>query len=465
MGTPVSSGNRGVLALGASLVNLCATAGQGAEVVLLLGHHNDQPASFRVAGQPRLIPVVNCRLSPRSRPRDHLAWILLMALLYRVLPVAGLRRAIARATPWIRAVEQAALVGDVRGGDSFSDIYGMKRFLLGFLTAWTVILVKGSLVQFPQTYGPYQSRLARGLARYLLRRSAVIIARDKESQKVAQDLVGPDKAVWLSPDVAFSLEPVVPSEIVLDPPLPPAAVPLRPGEKVAHASGEVAAPSSILHPPSSDDPPLSAFSFQLSAFPKPIGLNVNGLMYNGGYTRNNQFGLKLDYPAFLRELVPALLAEHTGELWLVPHTFAPDGSVESDPEASRKLRDALPAELQARVRIVARAYDQHEIKGVIGLCDFFIGSRMHACIAALSQGIPCVGVAYSMKFRGVFESVGMADWVVDGRTATNPEAVAAILKAYGNRTAVRDGLQTASRDARQKLKTVFSALSSAGRPG
>ena len=65
--------------------------------------------------------------------------------------------------------------------------------------------------------------------------------------------------------------------------------------------------------------------------------------------------------------------------------------------------------------IVDREYDQHEIKGVIGMCDFFVGSRMHACIGALSQGIPCVGVAYSMKFRGVFESVGVADWVVDSR--------------------------------------------------
>jgi colanic acid/amylovoran biosynthesis protein len=461
MGTPVSSGNRGVLALGASLVNLCATAGQGAEVVLLLGHHNDQPASFRVAGQPRLIPVVNCRLSPRSRPRDHLAWILLMALLYRVLPVAGLRRAIARATPWIRAVEQAALVGDVRGGDSFSDIYGMKRFLLGFLTAWSVILVKGSLVQFPQTYGPYQSRLARVLARFLLRRSSTIIARDLASQRVARELVGPGQEVLLSPDVAFSLEPIVPPEIVLDPPLPPAAVPLRPGERVAHASGEVVAPSSILHPPSSDDAPLSAFSFQLSAFPKPIGLNVNGLMFNGGYTRSNMFGLKLDYASFLPELVRALMREHPGELWLVPHTFAPDGNVESDPEASRKLRDALPAELQARVRIVARAYDQHEIKGVIGLCDFFIGSRMHACIAALSQGIPCVGVAYSMKFRGVFESVGMADWVVDGRTATNEQAIQHTLDCYRQSVEVRVPLRSAVTNAQSRLREVFTDLTAA----
>jgi len=77
-----------------------------------------------------------------------------------------------------------------------------------------------------------------------------------------------------------------------------------------------------------------------------IGLNVNGLMVNGGYTRKNMFGLKLDYPSFLAAMIKALLAEHQGELWLVPHTYAPPGDVESDPEACCKVRAALPEILQ-----------------------------------------------------------------------------------------------------------------------
>src|ERR1035441_5445401 len=76
MGTPVECGNRGVLALGASLVNLCSQASGGGEVVLLLGNRDNRPASFRVGGELRSIPVVNARMSPRSRLRDHLFWIL-----------------------------------------------------------------------------------------------------------------------------------------------------------------------------------------------------------------------------------------------------------------------------------------------------------------------------------------------------------------------------------------------------
>jgi len=416
MGAPVNCGNRGVLALGSSLINLSSQAARDSAVVLLLGNRDDQPVLFRVGGGRRLVPIVHCRLSPRSRLRDHLFWIVLLSLLYRWVPLAGVRAAIARSTPWIKTVAEADLVGDVRGGDSFSDIYGLKGFLLSFLTVWTVLLVKGTLVQFPQTYGPYKHPGARWLARYLLKRSSVVIARDKQSQQVAQDLVGPQKRVLLSPDVAFSLEAIRPGYVELDPPL----------------NGLV--PAGI------------------------IGLNVNGLMFNGGYTRNNMFGLKLDYAAFLPELVVALLREHSGELWLIPHTYARRGDVESDNEASEILRDSLPPAWRSRVRLVTAEYDQHELKGIIGQCDFFIGSRMHSCIAALSQGIPCVGVAYSGKFAGVFESVGMAEWVVDARSSTQAEAVGRIVDLFHQRNGVRRELSNRAGQAREQLTAIFGDL-------
>jgi polysaccharide pyruvyl transferase WcaK-like protein len=260
----------------------------------------------------------------------------------------------------------------------------------------------------------------------------VVIARDQESQRLAQELVGPGHQVWLSPDVAFALEAVKPERLELDPPLP------------------LDSRLSTLNPQHST--PL-------------IGLNVSGLMFNGGYTRDNMFGLTLDYPAFLPALVVALLREHAGELWLVPHTYgaAPD-SVEDDPAACYQVRAALPPELRERVRVVTGEYDCHQLKYIIGQCDFFVGSRMHACIAALSQGVPCVGVAYSKKFAGVFDSVGMGAWVVDARQVPNEQAVARILNLFRTRRAVVDGLRQRSQEARARLPEVFQRLVMAAKP-
>jgi polysaccharide pyruvyl transferase WcaK-like protein len=414
MGASPGTGNRGVSALSVSLIGLCLEAEPQAELKLLIGH--DRADSFKVTvnGTQRTIPVVHCRLSPWSRLQEHLAWITVLSILFRLS--SRLRARIRRANPWIRAVADADLIGDIRGGDSFSDIYGLKEFLLGFVMSWTVLLVKRDIVHFPQTYGPYKNSIAEWLARYLLRHSSTVMARDTHSQAVAQRLRRSRTDVLLSPDVAFSLEARRPTQPALDPPLQTNA----PGKHV-------------------------------------IGVNVNALMYNSRAGKN-PFGLSLDYRAFLRMLVIALLRKTDGELWLVPHTFAPASSSESDPEASRQLRASLPQELRSRVRIVAADYDQHEIKGVIGMCDFFIGSRMHSCIAALSQGVPCVGVAYSMKFLGVFESVGMAQWVIDGRRLGSAEAVQRILDLYTHRDEVRAGLKQRAGEAETQVRRIFRGL-------
>jgi len=359
------------------------------------------------------------------RPCEHLAWILLACLCYRGITLRRVREWLRRQTPWIGALQDMTFVGDIRGGDSFSDIYGWQRFLTGFLASWTVVLVKGGLVHFPQTYGPYQRRWARWLARYLLKRSPFILARDRESQRVAQELVGTDREVWLSPDVAFALEGALPEQIELWPASDPA-------QRFSGGRGDDGL--------------------------KPIGINVNGLMYNGGYTRNNMFGLKLDYVAMLPELVKRLLELHPGEVWLIPHTYGPPESVENDPEACRRVRESLPEPLRGRVRLVVGEYDCCKIKGVIGQCDFFIGSRMHACIAALSQGIPTVGIAYSRKFSGVFQSIGVPEWVVDGRTTADGEAIGRVLALYRQREYVRGYLGREAEAARTRLKELFGEL-------
>ncbi|MGB9552971.1 MAG: polysaccharide pyruvyl transferase family protein [bacterium] len=418
LGTPISAGNRGVIALGSSLIGLCARLGHPSLIRLMIGHHRREKVRFRVSDGTLEVEVVNCRLPPRTKPTDNLAWVVFACLLYRILPLGPVRRGLSRLTPWIKTLEEADLVGDIRGGDSFSDIYGMERFITGFFMAWTAVLVKGRLVQFPQTFGPFQRPISRWMARYLLRYSFPIIARDKESQGIAQELVGIDREVLLCPDVAFTLEPSKPDDILMEPPL----------EK------ESEVPRSL------------------------IGLNVNGLMYAGGYTRDNMFGLKMEYAKLIPKLIEALLGEGNTELWLLPHTYAPPGNVESDNEACRRVREALPGEIKQRVRIVTGEYDCHELKWLIGQCDFFIGSRMHSCIAALSQGVPCVGIAYSRKFRGVFETVGMGDWVVDGREVGTDEAVGRVLELYRRRDEVREPLKEEARKAKLRVEETFREL-------
>jgi len=58
---------------------------------------------------------------------------------------------------------------------------------------------------------------------------------------------------------------------------------------------------------------------------------------------------------------------------------------------------------------------------------------MHACIGALSQGVPAIGIAYSKKFKGVFETLDAGDLVIDSRCLTIDEALSACDRIYNER--------------------------------
>ena len=420
MGTHIFPGkhaNLGVSALCESVLKLSMQASPGVEVWLFDCHSSrESSVTLRPLGEDVSVRLVSWRLSLKSEWRQNLVLITLASIIYRLVPVAGLRNWLAGLFPWIRALEQVAFVGDIHGGDSFSDIYGFRRFFLAALSAWTVILVNGKLAQLPQTYGPFKGKAARWIAQFLLKRSTTVIARDKVSHKVAKSLLPEEGEVLLTPDVAFVLEPEPPSKVEVEP------------EKL------------------------------LSREERFIGLNVNGLMLAGGYAGRDMFGLKMDYPAFLKQLVERLLEVQDRDLVLIPHTITPKGISESDNEGNEKLWASLSEENQKRVFMVQGVYNCHEIKSVIGMCDFFVGSRMHSCIAALSQGVPCVGVAYSMKFSGVFESVGMKDWVVDAREVDASAAVDRITQLYQERDTKRQSLSENVSQAKLLLGETFGKV-------
>ncbi len=418
-GASFDTGNRGVSALAASLIGLILDERPDAEIKLLVNTRVNRSYELTMPGRTIRVEIVNCRLSPRALLREHLVWIFFMASLWRLIPFGPIRRWIQGTNPYLNALAQADFVGDIWGGDSFSDIYGKRLFLLGALQRIVVLFLKKDLVLLPQTYGPYRSYLARWLARYIMRRSACIFSRDKQGLATANALLGRHTErvpVLFCPDVAFTMDSAMPEATAVAPPVP-------------------------------EGPPL-------------VGLNVSGLMYAGGYTRDNMFGLQLDYPVFVRDLVETFLRETDCHILLVPHTYAPSDNPESDPEACVQLTRTVPDRWRDRVHLVKGEYDQFELKGIISRCDFFIGSRMHACIAAMSQGIPTVGVSYSDKFKGVFEAVDMVDMVVDARTIHGETAQWRLLQLFREcsrrRPAIRETVAAVRGTVRESLRALIA---------
>ena len=417
LGVSFTTGNRGVSALASSIVKIATDLSGSLPVKLVVPGRSDRETRVNIGEDFVTVSEIHYRRDPRGGLSRNIFVIVMLALLHRLLPVPRIRNAIVRANPVLQALSDAIVVGDAFAGDSFSDIYGLGRLFTQSLPRLALRLLGKRYTLLPQTYGPYETRLGRFIARRIIRGATTVLIRSVDSTPVSRLFrKSPSKTVYC-PDVAFML----------------------PAKAVSSVAG---------------------VGWDWEAGPPIIGVNVSGLLYNGGYNRQNMFGLKLDYPDFASRLVRELLATRVRVL-LIPHTYTLDNldHVENDLGASIKLSELISV-TSDKLSIVSGDYDQHEIKGVISRCSGFVGSRMHSCIASLSQGIPAVGVAYSHKFQDVFHALGVSGLVVDARSTDTTSAVERVLSEIESRERWRTVLSTAAPAAREviisRLRPVFA---------
>ena len=103
----------------------------------------------------------------------------------------------------------------------------------------------------PQTYGPFRKKATKLAARYVIKRTSALYSRDHLSEKYLQTLFKGHKLngkLKFSYDVGFILDSRAPDNL-----------------DIGFAPEQLAACTTI------------------------VGLNVSGLLFNGGYTKNNMF--------------------------------------------------------------------------------------------------------------------------------------------------------------------------------
>jgi polysaccharide pyruvyl transferase WcaK-like protein len=405
----------GVSALAISFVEIMRQIDKDMEVSLLIGAKEPGTREIELKEGSFELRVVNFRRSPRSNIQEHVFWILFLAILCYISPFKSMKKKIAKSNLFLNEITNSIFVGSIHGGDSFSDIYGLSRFIWIIFPDIITLLLKKPLILLPQTYGPYKSTFVKKTARLIIRKAKYVLCRDKKGPDAVKQLIGTRKVsqkVLHCPDVAFYL----------------------------HYKQNVALGGTFRNEEYKNKP--------------LIGINVNGLMYNGGYTRKNMFGLELDYGKLIKNIIEKFLSESDSNLILIPHNMAARGNVESDLEACEKVSHNIPENLKNRIHISDIKDTPSEVKSVISQCNFFIGSRMHSCIAALSSGIPTVGIAYSKKFIGVFESVGVEELVVDARSDTIESALNHLWKNFLD----RDNWDIVLREKKNNIHGIIIAI-------
>lgn len=106
----------------------------------------------------------------------------------------------------------------------------------------------------------------------------------------------------------------------------------------------------------------------------------------------------------------ALARETQAQILVIPHVFGP-GEDYDDRRAAAALAELIKPPLKPLT--IREALSPPQLKALIGCCDLFVGIRMHSIIAAVSQAIPTLAIAYSPKVGALMERIGMKRYVLD----------------------------------------------------
>lgn len=414
LGAAFDTANMGVSVLAAGALQCALHRFPDADLIQMDYGREGYAFGFSYNGELREVRFVNIRFSKKLYLRNHIVRLILTALMAKAMPFKKVRAAILGSNSWLREVVEADLVLSLAGGDSFSDIYGLRRFVYISLPQILVILTKRRLILLPQTIGPFRSRIAQAVAKYILKRAQIVYCRDSKSAELSKVMIGArgeDNKVRMCYDLGFDVAPMK-----------------SPTGGITGASGFANAPGPL------------------------VGINVSGLLMTGGYNQANMFELRTRYPELIRSLIDSFLMRHSARVLLVPHTIG--SFTESDLTACEGLFEELRDKYYDRLGIV-RSNAYAETKCAIGRCEFFVGARMHACIGALSQGVPAVSLAYSDKFSGVMETIGCASLVVDLRKESERSTMSLIDSAFASRQLLKRDLDERMPQVRQAIRNVL----------
>ena len=182
---------------------------------------------------------------------------------------------------------------------------------------------------------------------------------------------------------------------------------------------------------------------------RDVILNVSGLLW-----QDNPHVDARAYREAVTAIVRMLLAD-SRSVALLPHVL---DSHDRDNDAPAV--DALTAEFGSDLEALT-PQDLDDARGIIAGSNVLIGARMHACLNALSTGVPAIAMAYSRKFAPLFDAIGWPYSVP--ATASGTETAARVLEMLAVPSLGESALRTQAR-GRSSMSPIRPALESLSLP-
>lgn len=248
---------------------------------------------------------------------------------------------------------------DITSGDGFSDIYFASQVRNTMNVKAFAEMLNKKLVLLPQTYGPFSDAEIKKRAMKIIKKASRVYSRDMLSTKYVQENI--NKEIIETTDLAFAL------------PYRKADIKSK-NEKIC------------------------------------IGLNISGLLWRGGFEKENQFGLKFAYKDYIERLINQICNNPRYELHIIPHVIESEtDNIDGDVAICKMV-----SQTHSGVIFSGGFENPIQAKNYISAMDIFIGARMHSTIAAFSSYVATIPFSYSRKFEGLYSSLGY-EYVIKSR--------------------------------------------------
>lgn len=308
----------------------------------------------------------------------------------------------------IYAILSADIVVCTPGGYFFS--YGRGRALI--ITVFSMalaLLADKPLYLFPQSIGPFKYKRERFLAYWVLKRARVVMAREPASlQYLRECRIDPERC-YLLPDMAFAFH---------------------------QASEDVA----------------RVWLIEQGIYPdydRPL-LGITVIDWEAQYPG---FENQKPYEATMASTIRYFIEHYGGTVFFFPQSYGPS-LAEDDRKPAQRIASQL-SDLQQSIILVNTPLPPDLLKALFGQMDVFIGTRMHSNIFALSMGIPVIAIGYLHKTRGIAQSIGIEDWVIEIKEINSQQLIERLINLWDQRARIRE----------QLLKTMPIIAEQAGQAG
>lgn len=356
---------------------------------------------------------------PLGKPRIEQAfWLLKTALwmlihtLFSLITKTGIRiperiytfnpntlKAIER----VRKADIVVSVGAERINDNFYKAIYFSLYML-----WMVHCYGKFLVLFPQTIGPFHFWTSKVASKFVLNRCNAIYLRDQKSRDNITALGVDRPIIFDTCDVA------------------------------------------VLQNALSKEKALSQLASSNIPTNKPIiGISVMEWTYikAGGNSGFNE------YKESISRVADELIEELGVSIVFLATNILVDGCREDDVTAAREIRQMMKNQDDAH--IITEVYSPTQMKGVMGVMELCIVTRMHACIFSTGISTPTASINYQFKLHEYMKLMGLGDYTVDIDKVDYPTLKDIVSHAWNdrqkNRTMLNAKVESWSADLNGKM--------------